>query len=584
MRRCVVTHNTTSHLILAPKNSFILHSFIAGRFQSSFPFFLPMDTKVPSSLDNSMPIGLSRRSWPTVAVTSSSLSKLHSTRPATSVLDPALSDLPSSPRSSTLPRPSLSSSSSPHFTQTINNNHNDDSHIINKNTTHPPIATSLDAPIPSVSAASDEPATSTATANNHLHNQFQQHQPFVDARSPPDDLDPNQNNQSSMSLGISSGLTPRFSPVFGSLMSPGVSGEIANVQDNSIPSTSLVELFRCSEYPYTSSSPPSAPPVPSPPQLQPLSQSLPLTHLHSKPSPSASGGPTVLTASSPLSNPIHSTATLRPPTSTAAVQHPSLPALSHPAPAHSTTEAPPHLSLSTPSGPPASLPLHLPPPTHQQQQYASQQPQHDQRLSQSQQQHEQQQQSSYGGAASGPMYGYGTTSSSVGAAQPPARVSNDSSSATLDTPHGQSQRPVRLPHNGDRSVLGSGIVSSAVQEAQLQARKKAESFASERKRKRSDPVETAERVDRPTRDDSGLTPDERKRKRYERRLALNRESAAVSRVRRREYVKLLEEQLVTAENERVRLATELSDMQRQHNKLREHLQKLEGSIDSSPDN
>lgn len=135
-------------------------------------------------------------------------------------------------------------------------------------------------------------------------------------------------------------------------------------------------------------------------------------------------------------------------------------------------------------------------------------------------------------------------------------------------------------HSGHRSVLGSGITSTAVQEAQMQARMKAEVYANSRKRKRADPAPEVEKPGEPViGEDMKLTPDERKKKRYERRLALNRESAAVSRVRRREYVKLLEEQLVSAEKERVRLATELSDMQRQHNKLREHLQKLEGSID-----
>lgn len=135
------------------------------------------------------------------------------------------------------------------------------------------------------------------------------------------------------------------------------------------------------------------------------------------------------------------------------------------------------------------------------------------------------------------------------------------------------------PTGGHRSVLGSGIQSTAVQEAQIQARKKAEVFANARKRKRVEqPVEPVCAEPVPT-EDAKLTPEERKRKRYERRLALNRESAAVSRVRRREYVKLLEERLVGAEKERVRLATELEDMQRQHSKLREHLQKLEGDID-----
>lgn len=133
------------------------------------------------------------------------------------------------------------------------------------------------------------------------------------------------------------------------------------------------------------------------------------------------------------------------------------------------------------------------------------------------------------------------------------------------------------PTTGHRSVLGSGIVSSAVQEAQVRARMKAESFAKDRKRKRHHEPAEAER-EKVSEEDAKLTQDELKKKRYKRRLALNRESAAVSRVRRREYVKLLEEQLVNAEKERVRLATELNDMQQQHSKLREHLDQLEKSV------
>lgn len=137
--------------------------------------------------------------------------------------------------------------------------------------------------------------------------------------------------------------------------------------------------------------------------------------------------------------------------------------------------------------------------------------------------------------------------------------------------------PAAISSSGHRSVLGSGIVSSAVEEAQNRARLKAESFAKDRKRKRHDePVDP--KTEKISEEDAKLSPEALKKKRYARRLALNRESAAVSRVRRREYVKLLEEQLVKAESERVRLASELSEMQQQHSKLREHLQKLESRV------
>lgn len=137
-----------------------------------------------------------------------------------------------------------------------------------------------------------------------------------------------------------------------------------------------------------------------------------------------------------------------------------------------------------------------------------------------------------------------------------------------------------LPSTGHRSVLGSGIVSSAVQEAQVRARMKAETFAKNRKRKRHEEPVEEEKNEKSNEEDSKLSPEQLRKKRYLRRLALNRESAAVSRVRRREYVKLLEEQLVNAEKERVRLAGELSEMQRQHTKLRQHLEQLERSMDA----
>lgn len=136
-----------------------------------------------------------------------------------------------------------------------------------------------------------------------------------------------------------------------------------------------------------------------------------------------------------------------------------------------------------------------------------------------------------------------------------------------------------MPTTGHRSVLGSGIVSSAVQEAQVRARIKAENFAKNRKRKRHEDLDSDDKSDKAQADeDSNLSPEQLRKKRYMRRLALNRESAAVSRVRRREYVKLLEEQLVNAEKERVRLATELGDMQSRHGQLRDQLIKLEDIV------
>ena len=145
---------------------------------------------------------------------------------------------------------------------------------------------------------------------------------------------------------------------------------------------------------------------------------------------------------------------------------------------------------------------------------------------------------------------------------------------------------MRGTHSVHRSVLGSGITSNAVQEAQMQVRLKAETISNDRKKRRVEhPVDKGGVGEKLTSaEDEKLTPEERKRKRYERRLALNGESAAVSRVRRREYAKVLEDQLVSAEKERVRLATELSDRQLQNINLREHLQKIEGSVDNNTTN
>lgn len=161
--------------------------------------------------------------------------------------------------------------------------------------------------------------------------------------------------------------------------------------------------------------------------------------------------------------------------------------------------------------------------------------------------------------------------------KPAVVVVNGGAEITAASASGASAAGQVMPTTGHRSVLGSGIISSAVQEAQVKARMKAESFAKNRKRARSQDV-TEEDKDRTGDEDSKLSPEELKKKRYKRRLALNRESAAVSRVRRREYVKLLEEQLVKAEKERVRLATELTDMEKRHADLREHLSRLERSV------
>lgn len=367
--------------------------------------------------------------------------------------------------------------------------------------------------------------------------------------------------------GFSSGLTPRFSPGFGPLISPGVSGEIANVPDAAAPTASLADLFRCSEYPFTSG-PISAPPPP--PQSNLLSH-LSSSHQqqqqqpHSNSSQQSNGQQQTFDAPTPGTNPVapvsssipisatlkeNKSSTPLPPTNTTTEQYSVNMFSSQPRHDHGQSEAEHIVNTRGQNSMQGQAPTSLP--TSQIQASAN--------------------------APSQPFIG------------PVAYVNGTTSVGTLSTGTGAGNGDLVSSENiqdpsvplqnisGHRSVLGSGIQSTAVQEAQMQARKKAEVFANLRKRKRVEQPEQQRSTAVPS-EDSKLTPEERKRKRYERRLALNRESAAVSRVRRREYVKLLEERLVSAEKERVRLATELDDMQQQHNKLRERLLKLEGDID-----
>ncbi|PXF42079.1 hypothetical protein BWQ96_08185 [Gracilariopsis chorda] len=287
-------------------------------------------------------------------------------------------------------------------------------------------------------------------------------------------------------------LTPRFSPTFGQLQSPGVSAEIAaNPGDPNAPSQSLSDLFRCTEYPFTSAAP-RAIHVPQPP-TRPVQPKQDVSFVQSQP----------VATNPPIASSAALTAAFRP------------------------VQNPPHQSVFSQA--PHSFPL--------------------------------------GAADNAPTLPPRPAITSAATATAPAIAPvSDLTKAALTV-------------GGQRAVLGSGIMSNAVQEAQVRARMKAESFAKARKRKRAEhPTDAEKAVEKISEDDARLTAEQLKRKRYERRLALNRESAAVSRVRRREYVKLLEEQLVNAEKERVRLATELEDMQKQHNKLKDHLRNLERAV------
>lgn len=65
-----------------------------------------------------------------------------------------------------------------------------------------------------------------------------------------------------------------------------------------------------------------------------------------------------------------------------------------------------------------------------------------------------------------------------------------------------------------------------------------------------------------------------KQERYQRRLDMNRESAAVSRVRRRAYVKELEERLAAVEAEKLQLEGKLEIMQSQNDSFKKQLDNL----------
>lgn len=78
-------------------------------------------------------------------------------------------------------------------------------------------------------------------------------------------------------------------------------------------------------------------------------------------------------------------------------------------------------------------------------------------------------------------------------------------------------------------------------------------------------------------DDRGKTEEDseaEKQERYKRRLDMNRESAAVSRVRRRAYVKELEERLAAVEAEKFQLEGKLEIMQSQNEGFKKQLDNL----------
>lgn len=179
---------------------------------------------------------------------------------------------------------------------------------------------------------------------------------------------------------------------------------------------------------------------------------------------------------------------------------------------------------------------------------------------------------------------------------------------------GKTEATVAMEHGLPLTALTAPkrkIIRSAVEEARLRAQREAESFAHSRRdsSKRDGAGKSmdtgwetgsTERRGKRTKTDVDIGIDVRKgggsttsavqgeeggakkeedsevekQERYKRRLDMNRESAAVSRVRRRAYVKELEERLAAVEAEKLQLEGKLEIMLSQNEDLKKQLDRL----------
>ena len=132
---------------------------------------------------------------------------------------------------------------------------------------------------------------------------------------------------------------------------------------------------------------------------------------------------------------------------------------------------------------------------------------------------------------------------------------------------------------------------SAVENARLRAQREAEAYAKSRK-SNSEKQASASKPNKTTikrsKKQKGTTGESKKKSEasnksnetyerkesdtYERRLALNRESAAVSRLRRRTYVKELEERLAVVEASKLQLEGKLEAVQEQNEDMKRQLE------------
>lgn len=140
------------------------------------------------------------------------------------------------------------------------------------------------------------------------------------------------------------------------------------------------------------------------------------------------------------------------------------------------------------------------------------------------------------------------------------------------------------PRPAIRATGNGSVVSSAIEEAKQNAQERADKFAQKRKRTRA-----AAQHDGPGKNNGSDSGDERepgtagdlKKKRYNRRLELNRQSAAVSRVRRRAYVEELEGKLILVEREKMTLEDQVSVMTNENGKLQQQLRHLHEQLSDS---
>ena len=127
----------------------------------------------------------------------------------------------------------------------------------------------------------------------------------------------------------------------------------------------------------------------------------------------------------------------------------------------------------------------------------------------------------------------------------------------------------------------SGPPSSALERARERARRLANDFSKDRKRKKqaeNDAAIASSKRARMAAEVSGseISLQQLSEQRYKRRLQLNRQSAAVSRVYRRQYTDELETELKSVEQQEKKATDEISTLRAENERLRLRLTELSG--------